>query len=114
MKQLRFTTRSPYSFISELVGEERPDILPIDMSNVGKVIETEIKGVGAYIHDEAEDLAGFDIPTFLDGDLGQLDLPINEQDILMILPSGEYPCKAELQLTYPSKDKYLITLKQIN
>lgn len=38
------------------------------------------QSVLVHIHDDAEELAGFDLPIFLDGDYGQLDLPVEEQD----------------------------------
>ena len=44
----------------------------------------------AYIQGEAEQLAGFDLPMFIDGDLSQLDKPEDEQQIRMLLPHGEY------------------------
>lgn len=110
MKQLRFTTTEPHSMFNCL-----DTILLVSVDNIGTLSNYIAKGDGAYIHDDAEELAKFDIPHFLDGDLEQLDLPIEEQDILMMLPSGNYQCKAEL--SYKSMisnkiDKYLITLKK--
>lgn len=109
MKQLRFTTTEPYSMF--FGGDAELLVKPDD---IGTLNENKPIGTGAYIHDDAEELAGFDIPIFLDGDYEQLDLPVEEQDILMMLPSGNYKCKAEL--SYSSmhndiNDKYLITLK---
>ena len=74
--------------------EEKGDIL-VKPTNIGELIFDDIKARCAYIHGNAEAIAGFDIPTFIDGNFGQLDLPIEEQDILLLLPSGEYKCKAE-------------------
>lgn len=63
----------------------------------------------AYIHGDAEQLAGYDLPIFIDGDLGQLDKPENEQQIRMLLPNGEYECVS--QLTNDGSDAYLLILK---
>ena len=111
MKQLRFTTTHPYGMFS---SSESELLISTDNINLGELSNYLPKGVGAYIDNDAEELAKFDIPLFLDGDYEQLDLPIEEQDILMMLPSGNYQCKSEL--TYKSminKDKYyLLTLKK--
>jgi len=109
MEQLRFTTTIPMGMLGMFNPPEdhKPLITP---ENVGELIQSKIIGSGAYIHDDAEELAGYDIPTFIDGDLSQLDAPIEEQNILMLLPSGEYKCKSVLQ-EIGDKNKYLITLK---
>ncbi len=109
MKQLRLTTTHPMSMFEMMsnISEYAPLIIPTD---IGEMVMDKIKGRSAYIHGEAEDLAGFDIPTFIDGNLGQLDLPIEEQDILLSLPSGEYKCKAEFNNKIPEISCYLITL----
>lgn len=104
MKQLRFSTTEPNSILV------LNDNLIVKINNIGKLIKDNIKGKTAYIHGEAENIAGFDIPTFIDGNLGQLELPINEQDILMILPSGEYKCKSEYCDEIGNSNCYLITL----
>ena len=52
----------------------------------------------AYLHGEAHNIAGFDEPIFIDGDLGQLDKPEKEQDVRMILPQGEYDCVARAHI----------------
>jgi len=113
MKQLRFTTTKAQSMLG--IFDEEPAETLVVASVIGELIKTKIKGRTAYIHAEAETLAGYDIPKFIDGDLGQLDLPIEEQDILMILPSGEYPCVAEYR--EPDKnewddDCYYLVLKK--
>ena len=54
----------------------------------------ESKLKDAYIQGEAEQMAGFDLPVFIDGDLSQLDKPEAEQQIRMLLPHGEYECVA--------------------
>jgi len=104
MKQLRFTTTAPHSMFE---FDDKPLSLP---DEIGEIIYTNVKGRTAYIHSDAEDLAGFDIPIILDGDMGQFDLPVDEQDILMLLPTGEYKCKAVYETDVIS-DCYLITLK---
>ena len=66
----------------------------------------------AYIHGEAEQMAGYDLPVFIDGDLSQLDKPENEQQIRMLLPHGEYECVA--RTTDEGGDElnsYFLTLK---
>jgi len=110
MKQLRFTTTNPHGMFS---SEQSELLISTENINLGKLINLPI-GKGAYIHDDAEELAEFDIPCFLDGDYGQLDLPIEEQDILMMLPSGNYQCKSELSYkSMINKDEYyLLTLKK--
>lgn len=104
MKQLRLTTSKPGFFGST----NEPLVIP---TNVSEIIHDEVEGDGAFLDGDAEELAGYDIPIFIDGNLGQLDLPIEEQDILMLLPSGEYQCKAELSNKIGSNNKYLIRLK---
>ena len=111
MKQLRFTTTNPHSMFS--FNNEYELLISTDNINLGHLNTYTPKGKGAHIHGDAEELAKFDIPVFLDGDYEQLDLPIEEQDILMMLPSGNYQCKSDL--SYEStinKDKYyLLTIK---
>lgn len=108
MKQLRFTTTEPRG----MFANENSELL-VKLDDIGTHSEYKPKGTGAYIHDDAEELAGFDIPIFLDGDFEQFDLPVEEQDILMMLPSGNYQCKAELSYKTLIIEvyKYLITLK---
>jgi len=48
----------------------------------------------AYLDGAAELIAGFNQVVFIDGDMGQLDKPPQEQQIRMILPQGEYECIA--------------------
>lgn len=104
MKQLRLTTSKPCCFGST----DEPLVIPTDVT---EIIHDEVKGDGAFLHGDVEELAGYDIPIFIDGNFGQLDLPTEEQNILMLLPSGEYSCKAELSNSIGSKNKYLIQLK---
>ena len=107
MNQLRITTTEPTSMFGLMFNKNETLIQP---NNIGEVIQAETKGSNMYIHGEAERLAGFDIPVIIDGHIGQLDLPINEQDILLILPEGEYKCKAEYYDGIGASDCYLITL----
>ncbi len=113
MKQLRFTTTKPMGMLG--IFNSDADHAPLAMpENVGELIEDKIKGTGAWIHGDAQSLAKYDVPTFIDGNLGQLDLPVEEQDILMILPGRTYKCIATLNPA-DSKDaanKYLITLHE--
>lgn len=109
LKQLRFTTTKAASLFSMITLAPRQPLR--NPKDKGELITDIIKGSGAYIHGEAERLAKFDIVYFIDGNTAQLDLPIDKQNILMMLPSGEYECKAELYKEAQSKNKYLITLK---
>lgn len=79
-------------------------------NDIGEIITASLKGTCAYIHGEAEKIAGFDIPVFLDGDMGQLELPVKEQNIIMLLPTGEYKCKSYYNDTVGAKNCYLLTL----
>lgn len=108
MKQLRFTSTKPYGMFC---GDYEGTL--VSLTNIGEFIQDEIKGKTAYIHGDAEELAGFDIPVFFDGNLGQLELPKEEQDILMMLPSGEYACVAEYVDEPLNSNCYLITLKNV-
>lgn len=110
MKQLRLTTKKPSGFLG-IVGTSIKDHEPlIRPDNVGEFIADKINARTAYIHGEAEKLAGYDIPVFIDGNLGQLELPIGSQDILLMLPSGNYQCKAEYNNSIGASNCYLITL----
>jgi hypothetical protein len=62
----------------------------------------------AYLDGEAQELAGYDQPIFIDGDLSQLDKPKEEQKIQMLLPQGEYECVAKAE----DVGFYYINLKQ--
>ena len=103
MKQLKLTTSLPQSFgfsgksLIEINGEK--EIIPL----------LEVKAKGFYLHGDIEYLAGNDIPIILDGDLNNLNLPIEKQDIVVLLPSGEYKCKSTLQKGLES-NVYYITL----
>ena len=105
MKQLRLSTTKPYGMFSD-----QDDKLLVEPSEIGELVKAELKGKTAYIHGEAEKIAGFDIPTFIDGNMGQLTLPIEQQDILLLLPDGEYKCKSEYCDAPLSSNCYLITL----
>ena len=109
MKQLRLTTTKAMA----MLGILRPtaDHTPlITHGNIGELFMDKIKARSVYIHGEAQSLAGFDIPTFIDGNLSQLELPLEQQDILLLLPSGEYKCKSEYYDEVGASNCYLITL----
>lgn len=82
---LRFTGGDPES------GE--PMVNPEDN---GKTFG-EPQHQAAYLHGKAQNIAGFDRPIFIDGDLTQLDKPEEDQEIRMILPQGEYECVARTE-----------------
>jgi len=64
----------------------------------------------AYIHGEAADLAGYDLPVFIDGDLSQLDKPAEEQEIRMLTDKGEYEMEAHVN-EEDGREVYYLTLK---
>ena len=104
MKQLRLTTTPPHSMFSDA---DKPLVIPEDL---GEIIPGSVRGDRAYLHGEIEQIAKFDIAVFLDGDVKQLDEPIDTQDILVMLPDGNYPCIAALQEEH-EPGAYYITLK---
>lgn len=107
MKTLRFTTTTPYSMLDSS-DELRTDIKKItvgEIENIGLTVAS-----GGYIDGDAESIAGFDIPVFLDGNLSQLDRPIEEQEIEMLIEDAVYPIKAILQ-DYGYKKAYLLQLR---
>lgn len=91
MKQLVLSTCKP-----GLMGSVSEPLCDTEVY-AGEVIHTTIKGRGAYLHGMMESIAGYDIPIFLKGDVGQLDEPIKSQDILVVIKDKEYPCIAKLQ-----------------
>jgi hypothetical protein len=110
MKKLRLTTTGPKAFFGLLLpgsDESGPLVVPED---IGEIVDaTTLKCRSAYIHGEAEKKAKFDIPVFLDGDMAQLGLPVEQQDIELLLPDGVYKCKSEYyKRSYT--EYYLITL----
>jgi len=109
MKQLRLTTTKLMPMLGIMNPDEDHEPL-VKPDEVGEFIMDKIKGRTAYIHGEAENIAGYDIPKFIDGNLAQLELPIDQQDILLLLPSGEYKCKAEYYDEIGLSNCYLITL----
>ncbi len=67
----------------------------------------------SFIQGEAEFLAGFDMPVFIDGDLSQLDMPEEEQRIIMVLPNGEYECVSRtVDEGGTEVNAYILTLKE--
>lgn len=109
LKQLKVTSTECYSpffpddNITTLVEHKESYVV----TNVA-----DVKYKTAYLHGNAEDLAGFDIPVFMDGDMRQLDLPVDEQDIVLMLPSGQYNCKSVVNIDKIDGTKqYYITLK---
>ena len=108
MKQLRFTTSKPMGmgFVSD------PLIIPINLGSL-TFCDDELKTDRIFIDGEAEKLAGYDIPIFLDGDLSNINLPIEEQDILMVIPEGNFECQVICKPCGFLKElTYLIHLKK--
>lgn len=104
---LRVTTSKPGFFGST----SKPLKVPEDL---GVVISLEEKKArNFYIHGEAESLAGYDIPIILDGDMNNLNLPVEQQNILLLLPSGEYKCKATIEQDLVDKAYYLTLVEDM-
>jgi hypothetical protein len=106
MKQLRITTTSPHSMFSS--SDELRTELPTEIGEITG--ELKNKGASAYIDGEAESLAGFDIPVILDGDIGQVDLPIAEQDIVMLIDGVAHKLVAILHNNWCNEPQYLFRL----
>lgn len=102
---LRFTTTTPFSLESSI--DELLNTRPLVKVDKGlKLIEGKIKGKEAEITGKALELSGFYLPCFFEGDITELDK--KEQDITMVLPTGEYEIKAELN----EKGIYQLNLKK--
>lgn len=93
MKTLCFTTTN-----RKYEGLENQDQFRFNTDNFNNelIMNDEVKQQykTCYIHNEAEDIAGFDIPAFFNGDMGQLLLPIEEQKINMYIDNKIYSIKA--------------------
>ena len=104
MKPLYFTTRPPHSTWSI----SPPGDPLVTMKGM---VQGKPKLTTAYIHAEAEELAGFDIPVFLDGNLEQMDRPVEEQEIIMLLEGTTHAIQAVQHQDLVTKCYYL-TLKK--
>lgn len=107
MRQLRFTSTDPR--LMGMLGEKPLFDIPED----SMIVEYPNIGTRAYIHKEAESIAGYDMPLFFDGDMSQLDEDESKQDIVMCIGDNEYPIKSELQLGTMDNNSYYLTLKHI-
>ena len=105
MKTLKFTTSEP-SFMGTIGDKLR---YKVDTDNA-QLLSSPLKANQAYIHDRAEQIAGYDIPWFFDGDLGQLDRRKEEQDIKMYIDDKVYKIEAFLEYSN-SRNFYLLKLK---
>ena len=103
MKILKFTSSKPGFFGS--TGE--PLVFPKEGEEPEFFKNTKPKSNSVYIHGEAESLAGYDIPIFLSGSMDMLNVPVEEQDIVMVLPNGEHKCKATINVGIISTSYYL-------
>lgn len=103
MNTLKFTTSKPGFFGS--TGE--PLVSPKEGEEFEFFKDTKPKSNSAYIHGEAEVLAGYDIPVFLSGSMDMLNVPIEEQNIVMVLPVSEHKCKATINVGTISESYYL-------
>ena len=103
MKTLKFSTSKPGFFGS--TGE--PLVFPKEGEEFEFFKNTKPKSNSVYIHGEAESLAGYDIPIFLSGSMDMLNVPVEEQDIVMVLPDSEHKCKATINVGAISKSYYL-------
>jgi hypothetical protein len=103
MKQLRITTSTP-----GFMGQVNEPLVTV--KNKGKFIPlNNPQCENIYIHGKAMDLAGYDIPIVIDGDFNNIHLPIKEQDILLMLPNGNYKCKCSIEKDMIT-NAYYITL----
>ena len=105
MKKLKFTTSKPGFFGS--TGE--PLVLPKEGEEPEFFKDTKPKCNSIYIHGEAESLAGYDVPIFLSGSMDMLNVPVEEQDIVRVLPNGEHKCKSTINVG-PISESYYLTL----
>ncbi len=103
MSELLVTTSEPRPF--GMVGEPL-----VDFDNGGgKVTGVEsLRYNKAYLHAEAEDVAGYDIPIFIDGDMLEMEKPPNYQRIILELPEGRYKLQARIDHI---NQQYLLVLK---
>ena len=103
MQTLKFTTSKPGS----LGATGEPLVFPKEGEEFEFFKGTKPKSDSIYIHGEAEDLAGYDIPIFLSGSMDMLNVPIEEQDIVMVLPDSEHKCKATINAGITGESYYL-------
>lgn len=103
MNTLKFTTSKPGFFGS--TGE--PLVYPKEGEELEFFKDTKPKSNSVYIHGEAEKLAGYDIPVFLSGNMDMLNVPIEEQNIIMVLPDSEHKCKATINVGIFGESYYL-------
>ena len=95
---LKFTTTNPFT------EDNSKDISNVNLLVIpptdAKLISSPLKGRNAYIMGKALLLAGFSLPCFFDGDIRELDK--DDGEILMVLPSGEYPiiCRLDKNNNY--------------
>ena len=90
MDKLRITCSNQAKFLDtasfglSYINPDNLDYLGVMVSN-----NQALDATYAYIHGEAQDLAGFDIPCYIDGDVMQLRQPLDKQQIEMLLPHGK-------------------------
>ena len=90
---LKFTTTTPFDENPSI--EELMRIQPlIQLKEKKTLIESPIIGEESRIVGAALDIAGFYLPCFFEGDLAELDK--EKPNLIMVLPSGEYPIKVFL------------------
>lgn len=88
MDKLRFTSTNQAKFLDSAsfgLSYIKPDDLPL----LGQMVRNQFDAYYCYIHGEAEYMAGFDIPAYIDGDIMQMKQPVELQDIEMVLPAGK-------------------------
>ena len=78
-----------------------------DRQRLGQMVRNQFGMYYAYIHGEAEHLAGFDIADYIDGDILQLTEPIEQQDIEMLLPHGK---RIRINAYYSCCDDYFLLI----
>ena len=77
------------------------------LQRLGQMVRDKFKVYYAYIHGEAEHLAGFDIADYIDGDIEQLRKPVELQDIEMLLPHGK---RIKINAYYSCCDDYFLLI----
>ena len=102
--------------VKETYGKEFSDAdiekLTDAIENKGVENEKKIKHNTAYFHSNAQELAGFDIPLFIKGDMLQLDASKSDQEIILLLPGDiEKELESTPILDGWDENSYYLTLK---
>ena len=99
MKTLSFTVIDRFSEEGDLLFDPTRFKRDLKVSD-----EVESKYSSVYVHGEAEEVAGYDIPVFFNGDMEQILQPVGKQKIQMFIGNKVYFCKALPAEEYNSFD----------